>query len=242
MTNASISIAFIAGILSFISPCVLPLIPSYISYITGITLKDFSKNEDRAKIRKITIINSLLFILGFSLVFIAMGAAASLLGQFIFQYKNMIRIVGGIIIILLGLYIMGVFKLRFLDVERRFNIKTKPAGYLGSLLVGFAFAAAWIPCVGPILGSILLLAGTTETLGAGMVLLTSYSLGLGIPFFITSLAVNSALVYFRKIEKYMRLVTTISGVFLVLVGILILTNYFQSITTYLIDWTGFGGI
>jgi len=233
MIKPSIYIAFTAGVLSFFSPCVFPLIPSYIIYITGITLKDFSESGDRGRVRKETVVNSLLFIFGFSLVFVSLGAAASLIGQLLFQYRDVIRIVGGVIIIIFGLYITGAFRLSFLDLERRFHLKVKPAGYFGSFLVGITFAAAWIPCIGPILGSILILAGTTRTLHSGISLLIFYSLGLGLPFFITSLVLNSALVYFKRIEKYMGLIAKISGIFLALIGILLLTNHFQSIITYL---------
>lgn len=231
MTSLSIYIAFTAGLLSFFSPCVFPLVPSYILYIAGITLKDFSARENRAKI----FIHSLLFVLGFSVIFISLGATASLLGQLLSQYKETIRIAGGVIVILFGLYIMGVFRLQFLDLERRFSLKTKPAGYLGSFLIGVTFAAAWVPCVGPILGAILVLAGTAESLGSGIMHLIFYSLGLALPFFSTALLLNYALTYFKKIERYLGAVSFISGIFLVMVGILVLTDNFQSITNYLVN-------
>ncbi len=242
MINLSIYIAFIAGVLTFFSPCVLPILPSYILYITGVTFKDYSESTKQIEIRKLTIINSLLFILGFSFVFISLGAMASLLGKLLFQYRDAVRIIGGAIIIILGLYIMGIFKLPFLSLERRFHLKSKPTGYLGSVVLGATFAAAWTSCAGPILGSILILASAAETLGYGILLLIFYSLGLAIPFFITSLGVNSALVYFKRIEKYMGSVSIASGVFLILVGLLLLTNYFQFVMDYLINLFEFKGI
>ena len=233
MNNPSLYIAFAAGFLSFFTPCVLPLIPSYIMYITGVTLKDLSESRDSKRIMKTTVANSLLFILGFSLVFILLGVAASLVGRFLFEFRGVIRMIGGTIIIVFGLYLTGIFRLRFLDIEKRFSLKAKPAGYFGSFLVGVTFAAAWIPCVGPILGSILVLAGTSETLMRGILLLISYSLGLATPFFLTSISLNSAMVYFKRISKYLGVIEKISGVFLILIGLLLLTNQFQSIITYL---------
>ena len=181
-------------------------------------------------------INSLLFIFGFSFVFVAMGAMVSWVGQLLFLYKDPIRIFGGMMVIILGLHIMGAFKIRFLEFEKRFNLRTKPAGYLGSFMVGITFAAAWVPCVGPILGSILFLASTTETIVSGTLLLTVYSFGLALPFFILSLTINSTLASFQKIAKYMRAITFVSGAFLSMVGVLLLTDYFQVITTYLVSY------
>ncbi len=230
MTNLSVYIAFMAGILSFFSPCVLPLVPSYVLYITGITLKDFSAKGKRTKIA----IHSLLFILGFSSIFISLGATASLLGQLLSQYQEIIRIAGGLVVIVFGLYIMGVLKVPFLDLERRMNLKAKPAGYLGSFLIGITFAVAWVPCVGPILGAILVLASASETLASGVILLAFYSLGLAIPFLITSLLLNFVLGYLKRVEKYMGAIKIVSGLLLVLIGLLLLLNYFQTLVTFLV--------
>ena len=233
MTNISIFVAFIAGFLSFFSPCVLPLVPSYILYVSGISLKDISEGGDKRSETKAIIINSLLFIFGFSLIFILFGAAASLVGRVLYAYKDVIRIVGGALIIFFGFYIIGVFKFRLLDLEKRLSLKTKPSGYLGSIIIGITFAAAWTPCAGPIIGSILVLAGTQETLSSGVMLLIAYSFGLAIPFFVTSLAFNSALIYFKRINKYLGIIEKVSGFLLIVVGGLLLTNYFESIITYL---------
>lgn len=234
MANVSFIIAFFAGVISFVSPCVLPLIPSYLSYITGLTLKDLLE-EDRSRVRKLVIINSLLFILGFSLVFVFLGATASVLGQILYRYRDVIRIAGGFFITIMGLYILGLFKLRFLDVERRLHLKVRPTSYFGSIIAGIVFAAAWTPCVGPVLASILTLAGVSQTLGSGVFLLVAYSLGLGIPFFLSSLALDAFLIYSKKVKPYLGVITFINGFFLLIVGILILTGYFQSVIAYLVD-------
>ncbi len=227
--NISLSIAFAAGFLSFIAPCALPLVPSYLSYITGLTFKDLTGGG----VRILTMKHSLLFIAGFSTVFILLGATASSLGNMLREYQNILRWIGGIIIIFFGLYIMGLLKLNFLSKSKKFEFANKPPGLLGSYLVGSSFAIGWTACVGPILGTILFYAGSTGTVSQGVILLTAYSLGLGIPFFITSLTVNSFLSAFERIKKYMRLIEIISGVFLIIVGILILTNYFVILSSYL---------
>jgi cytochrome c-type biogenesis protein len=179
----SLIAAFSAGLLSFVSPCVLPLVPSYISYITGLSVEQLTDASERVKFKKAIVLNSLLFIAGFSSVFIAFGASASLLGQILLTYQEYIRRIGGIVIILFGLYLLGVLNLNFLKMEHRYQFRNRPAGYLGSFLIGIAFAAGWTPCVGPVLGSILLYASTTDSLLNGVVLLTCYSLGLGLPLF-----------------------------------------------------------
>ena len=222
--NMSFVIAFFAGILSFISPCILPLVPAYITYMAGISLKEA---EDVRSVRKTTLIHSIFFILGFSIIFVFLGASATLLGSLLIAYRDLIRQIGGIIIIIFGIYIMGVLKIPFLDVERKIMIKHKPAGLIGSLLVGMAFAAGWTPCIGPILASILLVASTAQSVSLGILLLAFYSLGLGIPFLLTSLAINTFLVYFDRFKKYLGIVTSLSGIFLIIIGLLLLTNYFQ---------------
>ena len=227
--NISLFIAFAAGFLSFIAPCALPLVPSYLSYITGLTFKDLTGRG----VRILTMKHSLLFIAGFSTVFILLGATASSLGNMLREYQNILRWIGGSIIIFFGFYIMGLLKLNFLSRSKKFEFAKKPPGLLGSYLVGSSFAIGWTACVGPILGTILFYAGSTGTVSQGVELLTAYSLGLGIPFFITSLAVNSFLSAFKRIKKYMRLIEIISGVFLIIVGILILTNYFVILSSYL---------
>jgi cytochrome c-type biogenesis protein len=231
--EVSALLAFAAGILSFISPCILPLIPSYITYITGVSFKELSEERAKAKMRWATVSHSFLFILGFSAVFILMGASASYLGQLLARYQTWIMKIGGVLIILLGIQFTGIIKLPFLQVEKRYELKKKPLGYIGSFLVGIVFAAGWTPCVGPILSTILLYASTTKKFTTGIVLLAFYSMGLGIPFFLSSLAFNSFLSAFEKMRRYMSVITVVSGLFLITIGILLLTDTFREINSYL---------
>lgn len=241
VSHLSIFMAFLAGLLSFVSPCVLPLVPSFVTYITGLTFEDITSNKDKARIRSITITNSLAFIAGFTTTFIIFGASATFLGQVFLSYQDIIQKVGGVLIILFGLYIMGVLKLNFLTSEKKIHIENKPAGYLGSYIVGMAFAAGWTPCVGPILGTILLYASTTGSIGKGIGLLAVYSLGLGLPLFISALAINTFISTFKVIARYMRWITLVSGIFLIIIGVLIFTNSFTILTTWFqqhgIGWT-----
>ena len=183
--NISLLVAFTAGLISFLSPCVLPLIPSYMAFITGISLEELSGHDNLKKVRLSVVWNSLLFIGGFSSIFIAMGASATFIGTFLQENIRWFEIIGGIVVIILGLHFVGVFKLKFLERERKFHLKSKPLGLLGTFVVGMAFGAGWTPCVGPILGSILTLAATTQDVTKGILLLVFYSLGLGIPFLLS---------------------------------------------------------
>ena len=226
-------IAFSAGLLSFASPCVLPLVPSYITYITGVSFKKLTDAEAASKLRWATMSHSLCFIVGFSLVFILMGASATYLGQVLVQYQYWIMKGGGVLIILLGIHFTGVIKLPFLQMEKRFEMKKKPLGYAGSFVVGVVFAAGWTPCIGPILSTILIYASTSKSLATGILLLTYYSVGLGIPFFLSSLAFNSFLSAFDKIKRYMRVINVVSGLFLIGIGILFLTDTFKELSSYM---------
>jgi len=240
--DVSYLVAFSAGLLSFVSPCVLPLIPAYICFITGLSLAELTEGEKKSILRRVTLVNSVCFILGFSIVFVALGASVSLLGQFLLEYQWLFTTVGGALIILFGLFISGLIKLNFLQRDKRIHLKTKPTGYLGSLLVGATFALGWTPCVGPILSAILLYASTTQSLASGIALLGAYSLGLGIPFFLASLALNSFLIYFDRARRYIRAISLVSGVFLIVVGILILTDSFRVLSQYVNYLFHFGGI
>ncbi len=233
LPEVSIFIAFSAGILSFVSPCVLPLVPSYITYITGVSFHELTGGESKSKLRWVTISHSLLFITGFSTVFIIMGASASYVGQLLAQYQNLVMKVGGVLIIILGIHFTGLITLPFLQMEKRLEIRKKPLGYLGSFLVGIIFAAGWTPCIGPILSTILIYASTSKNFFTGILLLSIYSMGLGVPFFLSSLAFNSFLSTFEKIKRYMRVITLVSGLFLIAIGILMLTDTFQEINQYL---------
>ena len=229
----SLLAAFSAGLLSFVSPCVLPLVPSYISYITGLSVEQLTDASERNKFKSAIILNALLFIGGFSTVFIAFGASASFLGQILITYQDHIRRIGGVMIIIFGLYLLGILNLNFLKVEHRYQFRNRPAGYLGSFLIGIAFAAGWTPCVGPVLGTILLYASTTDSLWSGVILLACYSLGLALPLFLTALGVDRFLAYFKEVRAYLWGVSTVSGVLLIVVGVMIYANSLTMITSFL---------
>jgi len=224
MNDVSYPFAFIAGILSFLSPCVLPLLPSYVSFITGISFEELTGGADRKRITFLTITNSIAFIAGFSTVFIALGVSSSVIGSLLFQYLHVIRIIGGILVIIFGLFIAGFLKLDFLMKDKKLRLGGKPAGYAGTFLIGMTFAAGWSPCIGPILGTILVYAGSKGSMVYGLKLLAVYSLGLAVPFFLSSIAINAFLVYSRKLSKYMRMVMIVSGLVLIVFGIMLLTD------------------
>jgi len=236
MKDVSFPLAFLAGVLSFLSPCVLPLVPSYISFITGISFEDLKEGTDRKRIRFLTITNSLSFIFGFSSVFIALGASSSVVGRLLFDYQDWIRIIGGVLVIFFGLFVSGFLKLNFLSSERKFHLSGRPAGYIGSFLIGMTFAAAWTPCIGPILGTILVYASSKGSAVYGFKLLSVYSLGLAVPFLISSLGFNAFLSYSNKISRYMRFIMIISGLLLIVFGILLLTNNVRQLSSLLPDF------
>ncbi len=233
MEKISFLMALGGGLLSFFSPCVLPVIPSFLSYITGITFEDLTEQQDKSRIRKIALSNSVFFIAGFSLIFILLGASSSFLGGLLSEYRDTVRKIGGVLIIVMGLYMAGVLKIGFLSRDKRVHIQNKPAGFVGSLLVGMAFAAGWTPCIGPVLGSILLYASTAKSVSSGIELLTAYALGLGLPFLFTSLAIGAVLPYFRKVNRYMRIMSAVSGLFLVTAGILLFTGTFNTLNQFI---------
>ncbi|MEJ2684827.1 MAG: cytochrome c biogenesis protein CcdA [Candidatus Sulfobium sp.] len=235
MKDVSFPLAFLAGVLSFLSPCVLPLVPSYVSFITGISFEDLREGTESKRIRFLTAMNSITFILGFSSVFIALGASSSAVGRFFFNYQEWIRIGGGILVIIFGLFISGVIRLDFLTRERKFHMSGKPAGYIGSFLVGMTFAAAWTPCIGPILGTILVYASSKGSAFYGIRLLAVYSLGLAVPFFLAALAFNSFLSYSAKIRRYMKVVMAVSGLLLIGFGVLLLTNNLRMLSALFPD-------
>lgn len=229
----SLAIAFSAGFLSFVSPCVLPLVPAYVSYVTGLSLDDLTRGDAGYRVKWTTLKNSLLFIAGFSTVFILFGASATLIGRILLTYQEVLRWVGGGLIIFFGLYVLGVFNMRWLMADKRWHLQSRPAGFIGSYLVGVGFAAGWTPCVGPILGSILLYASTTNSMWQGIQLLTAYSAGLGLPLLITALGLNTFLSRRKTIGRFMPAVTTVSGLFLIAVGLLISTNSLSILSSFL---------
>ena len=224
--------AFIAGLLSFLSPCVLPLIPSYITYITGLSFADLQAEHPTHKVRQQTIIHSLLFIAGFTTVFVLLGASATFIGNYLQSHMGLLRKIGGLLIIIFGVHVTGIFDIGLLLGEKRLTIHRKPAGYLGSFIVGIAFAAGWTPCIGPILASILMVAATEATIYHGIALLLIYSMGLGLPFFLASLAMHQFLVFFNRFKKYIRIFELVTGIFLIIVGLLLFTNYLTVLSRY----------
>jgi cytochrome c-type biogenesis protein len=229
MTDVSFPLAFFAGVLSFLSPCVLPLVPSYVSFITGISFKDLTVGLDRKRVRYLTVTNSAAFIAGFSTVFIAFGVSSSAIGKILIQYMDMIRIIGGILVIIFGFFIAGFLKLDFLMRDKKFHLSGKPAGYIGTFIVGMTFAAGWSPCIGPMLGTILVYAGSKGSALYGFQLLGAYSLGLAVPFFVSALAINVFLSYSPKIAKFMRVLMIASGLLLIIFGILLLTDQLRTL-------------
>jgi len=231
--NISIFVAISAGFISFLSPCVLPLIPSYIAFITGISIEELSQEENLRQVRKKVIANSLMFILGFSLIFIALGASVTFVGTFLSGNIRWFEIIGGVLVIILGIHFTGIFRLKFLDREKKIHLKKKPLGYLGTCLVGLAFGAGWTPCVGPILGAILTMAATTQNIFKGIVLLAFYSAGLGLPFFLSAIILHKFFEYFKTIRKYFKVIAVVGGMLLIIVGILLISGYFSSISAFL---------
>ncbi|HET7697526.1 MAG TPA: cytochrome c biogenesis protein CcdA [Vicinamibacterales bacterium] len=223
-TEVSLIAAFAAGFLSFVSPCVLPLIPGYISFVSGVSVEEMRGDAAPAASRVQVFVTSLAFVIGFSLVFIALGASATAIGKFLFAKLPLLSKIAGVILIVFGLHTMGVFRLAFLETEKRVHSQRKPAGPLGAMLVGVAFAFGWTPCIGPILGGILAIAGSRNSVNEGITLLAIYSLGLGIPFLITSLAINQFFGAARKIRRYYHAIELTSGALLVVIGVLIMTG------------------
>lgn len=225
--GVSFAVAWFAGLLSFLSPCVLPLIPSYIGFLTGLSVEELQVRRGTA------LMHALWFVAGFSLIFIGLGASASALGGLLRDSQAWIGRAGGVLMILFGLYLLGVLRPAFLMQERRLHLARKPLGLLGSSFVGVAFGAAWTPCIGPILGGILTLAAARASVAEGSALLAVYSLGLAIPFIITALALDRFLVWFQRFRPYLVWVERVSGAMLLVLGILLLTDRFTLIANYL---------
>jgi cytochrome c-type biogenesis protein len=235
--NPTFLAAFAAGVLSFISPCGLPLIPGYLSYISGLTLDEMQGTGETAMslgaARRRVLAASIFFILGFSFVFICFGAAASVLGQYMLERQRLLAKIAAVIVILFGLHTMGVLRIGWLYSEKRLQLKQKPTSLFGAFFVGLAFAFGWTPCIGPILGGILAIAGTQQTVGQGVQLLAVYSAGLGLPFLLTALAINQFFTVFKRIRRHYHAIEVVSGLLLVLIGVLIFTNRFTLIAKWL---------
>lgn len=221
-------LAFSAGLLSFLSPCVLPMIPAYVSYLTGTSIKEL--REEKPKL--LVLYKSIGFVIGFSIIFILMGVSVTSLGKVFITHRNLFRKVGGILIIIFGVHTMGIIKFGFLYREKRFLRADKIRGSFSSVFLGMAFAAGWTPCIGPILSSILIYATSTQSIGKGIFLLGMYSLGMAIPFLFTALAIGSISKYLKKISKYFLLISIISGSLLIVMGLLIYTNKLAVLSQY----------
>ena len=221
-------VAFGAGLISFLSPCVLPLIPGYVSYISGNSINELLDKKN------VNLIPMVLFTIGFSIVFIIFGAASTFLGQVLLQNSYELRIAAGLIIIILSLHIIGVLNIKFLNFEKRIqtNINTN---FYSPILIGMAFAFGWTPCIGPILGSILVLAATEESINKGILLLTFYSLGLAIPFILSGYLIQKFLIFSKNFRKNINLVSKIGGIILLITGVLIITNQLQALGYYLLN-------
>jgi cytochrome c-type biogenesis protein len=229
--SVGIAVTFTAGLLSFLSPCVLPLIPSYVSFITGMSL------DDVQSARRVALVHALLFVAGFTIVFLTLGATATLLGQVLHQHRVWVGRIGGVLVIVFGLYLLGIFRITAFSRERRIHVGTKPLGWLGTVVVGMAFAAGWTPCIGPILGGVLAYTASSADLSRGMVLLFAYSLGLAVPFIAAALAVDRFIALFQRYRSAMIWTSRASGVLLVLVGLLMVTGSMTVMSAWLQRWT-----
>lgn len=224
-----IFIAFGAGLISFLSPCVLPLIPGYIAYISGSSLNELLEKKD------VNLLPIILFTFGFSIVFIIFGASATYLGKFLLSNSFPLRIIAGVIIIFFSLHIIGIINIKFLNYEKKIYAERNSTVF-SSILIGMAFAFGWTPCIGPILGSILILASTTENIGKGILLLSSYSLGLAIPFILSGYLIQKFILLSKNIKKKMNVIIKVGGILLFLTGILILTNQLQVLGFYILEF------
>lgn len=233
-------IAFTAGILSFASPCVLPLIPSYLTYITGLSFSQLDDEHPDAKVRLTVLLHSLCFILGFSVIFILLGAIAGIASSNIQMYLReglgWVEKIGGLLIFLFGVHMTGLFHFGVLLGEKRVQLQQKPSGFAGTFVVGIAFAAGWTPCIGPILASILMVAASSGQVGEGVSLLTLYSLGLGLPFLLSGLLFHQFLTAFKRLRKYIRMIEIGTGVMLMAVGIMLMFNLLGRLTMVLYQW------
>ena len=229
-----IFIAFGAGLLSFLSPCVLPLIPGYISYVSGSSLNELLEKKE------INLIPTILFVFGFSLIFIFFAATATTIGKLLLKNSNELRIVAGIVIIILSLHILKVINIKFLNYEKRVHSEINQ-GFFAPILIGMAFAFGWTPCIGPMLGSILILASTTESISQGVLLLSFYSLGLGIPFILSGYLIQKFILISKNLKQKMNAIEKTGGTLLLLTGFLIITDQLQILGFYLLEYLPFLG-
>lgn len=227
--NITYPAALFAGLLSFFSPCVLPLIPAYFSFITGLSLDELT--QDKRETRKKVILSTIFYVAGFSFIFILFGASASFLGGLASHYSWVVRYLGGGIILVFGLHLLGIINIKGLNFEKKFHVNEKPLHLMGTFVIGMAFGAGWTPCIGPLLGSILIVAGNQDTVLEGVALLAVYSAGLAIPFLIISFFINSVLDFMKKTTKFIRVLNILSGVLLIAIGLLLIFDKFKLLST-----------
>ena len=231
--SVGMPIALLAGVLSFLSPCVLPLVPSYLSFVTGMSLEDLQQGVDRRRV----MVQATLFVTGFTLIFVVLGAGATFLGSFMLLNRDWIARIGGVIIIVFGLHLMGVFQMLPLLREKRLHMADKPTGHVGTLLVGMAFGAGWTPCIGPVLGSIMTMAASQARLSTGILLLFVYSMGMAIPFLLSALALERFLKAFSRFRRFLPAVQKASGALLVVLGVLLVSGSFVVLAAWLNRFT-----
>ena len=234
MLDISLGGALLAGLISFVSPCVLPLVPPYLAYLAGVSLDQLSGAEPSSARGRITA-SALAFVLGFSTVFVSLGATASIIGQTVARHLDTLSVIAGIVIIVMGLHFLGIFRIGFLYREARVQVQRKPAGLLGAYVMGLAFAFGWTPCVGPVLAAILFVAGTEDTIARGASLLAVYSLGLGIPFLLAAAFAPSFLNWARRFRRQLPRVEKLMGASLVLTGILFVTGQMTTMSFWLLE-------
>ena len=227
--NITYSAALVAGLLSFFSPCILPLIPAYFSFITGLTLDELTQNKK--EVRQKVILSTLFYVAGFSFIFILFGASASFLGGFASKYSWVVRYLGGSIIIVFGLHLLGIINIKGFNFEKKIHVKEKPLHLMGVFLIGMAFGAGWSPCIGPMLGSILIVAGNQDTVLKGVSLLAVYSAGLAIPFIIISFFINSIIGIMKRATRFIGALNKASGILLIVIGLLLLFDKFRLLAT-----------
>ncbi|MEP0234256.1 cytochrome c biogenesis protein CcdA [Roseibium sp.] len=235
MLDVSIGAAFLAGLLSFVSPCVLPIVPPYLCYLAGVSVAELKGETATAATSRRIVLSSVAFVLGFSVVFVALGATASVIGQSIARYFDTLSIIAGIIIIIMGLHFLGLFRIALLFREARVQVERKPPGLLGAFVMGLAFAFGWTPCVGPVLAAILFMAGSTGSTGQGGLLLAAYALGIGIPFILAAAFASQFLGWASRFRKHMGTVEKVMGAFLVLTGLLFVTGQMSTIAFWLLE-------
>jgi len=233
MENVNFGIAFLAGVLSFLSPCVLPLIPGYISFLSGMSLEELSGGAKYGKVVRKAGLNSICFVLGFSVIFMALGASASFVGRLLAEHVVILTKIAGVLIVVLGLHLTGILNVKWLNMEKRLKVKRFSPGLFSSFFIGVAFGFGWTPCIGPILAGILAIASTQETLLKGMLLLAVYSLGLGIPFVITGFAIGIFMRFFEKYRKFIRWGEFAAGILLICLGVMIFTDNLHVLLKYM---------